>query len=103
MPDASGHGDGAPRGPQDLPPTAGLEDSGSGRELAVEHRVGWGFITLYAAAYMGTTLVLIAPLLVTLALKINALVGIEQAPYSLAWSPGSARCWRWSEIRSSAS
>ena len=34
-------------------------------------RVGWGFIALYALAYLGTTLVLIAPLLVTLALKVN--------------------------------
>ncbi|HEY6813010.1 MAG TPA: MFS transporter [Propionibacteriaceae bacterium] len=33
---------------------------------------------------MGTCLVLVAPLLVTLALKINSLVGIEQAPNSLA-------------------
>src|SRR4051794_32466855 len=32
-------------------------------------RVGWGFIALYAAAYMGTSLMLVAPLLVTLALK----------------------------------
>ena len=47
-------------------------------------RVGWGFITLYALAYMSTSLVLIAPLLVTLALKVNSLVGIKQAPDSLA-------------------
>ena len=33
---------------------------------------------------MGTSLVLVAPLLVTLALKVNSLVGIEQAPKSLA-------------------
>jgi MFS family permease len=47
-------------------------------------RVGWGFITLYALAFMSTSLVLIAPLLVTLALKVNSLVGIEKAPNSLA-------------------
>jgi hypothetical protein len=38
-------------------------------------------------AYISTFLVLIAPLLVTLALKVNALVGIEQAPNSLAFVP----------------
>ena len=46
-------------------------------ELAVVRRVGWGFITLYALALMGTSLLFLAPLLVTLALKINSLVGIE--------------------------
>ena len=46
--------------------------------------VGWVFIALYALAFMATSLVLIAPLLVTLALKVNSLVGIEQAPNSLA-------------------
>ena len=48
------------------------------------HRVGGGFISLYALAYMSTSLLFIAPLLVTLALKVNSLVGIEQAPDSLA-------------------
>ena len=38
------------------------------------HRVGWGFISLYALAYIGTSLVFLAPLLVSLALKINSLV-----------------------------
>ncbi|HET9859653.1 MAG TPA: MFS transporter [Nocardioidaceae bacterium] len=52
------------------------------------HRVGWGFITLYTLAFMSTTLVLIAPLLVTLALKVNSLVGIEEAPNSLALVTG---------------
>lgn len=47
-------------------------------------RVGWGFISLYALAYMSTSLLFIAPLLVTLALKVNSLVGIEEAPDSLA-------------------
>ena len=54
----------------------------------VVRRVGWGFISLYALAYMSTCLVLIAPLLVTLALKINSLVGIERAPNSLALVAG---------------
>ena len=51
-------------------------------------RVGWGFISLYALAFMSTSLVFIAPLLVTLPLKINALVGIERAPTSLALVAG---------------
>ncbi|TCC48934.1 MFS transporter [Kribbella capetownensis] len=51
-------------------------------------RVGWGFILLYTLAYLSTCLVLIAPLLVTLALKVNSLVGIEQAPSRLALVAG---------------
>jgi hypothetical protein len=46
-------------------------------------RVGWGFIWLYALAYMSTSLLFVAPLLVTLPLKVNSLVGIKQAPTSL--------------------
>ena len=53
-------------------------------------RVGWGFVSLYTLAYVGTCLVLIAPLLVTLALKVNSLVGIEQAPSSLGLVSGIA-------------
>ena len=60
-------------------------------ELAVVRRVGWGFITLYALALMGTSLLFLAPLLVTLALKINSLVGIEQAPSSLGLVTGIGR------------
>ena len=48
------------------------------------HRVGWGFISLYALAFISTSLVFLAPLLVSLALKVNSLVGIEQAPNSLS-------------------
>ena len=54
----------------------------AGRE-GVE-RVGWGFISLYALAFMSTSLLFIAPLLVTLALKVNSLVPIDRAPNSLA-------------------
>jgi MFS family permease len=53
-------------------------------ESPVVHRVGWGFISLYTLAFMSTSLVFIAPLLVTLALKVNSLVGIRQAPSSLS-------------------
>ena len=52
------------------------------------HRVGWGFIFLYTLAFMSTSLLFLAPLLVTLALKVNSLVGIEQAPNSLALVAG---------------
>jgi MFS family permease len=54
----------------------------------VAQRVGWGFISLYTLAYMGTSLVFIAPLLVSLALKVNSLVGIQEAPNSLALVAG---------------
>ena len=52
------------------------------------HRVGWGFIALYASAYLSTSLVFLAPLLVSLALKVNSLVGIDRAPNSLALVTG---------------
>jgi MFS family permease len=51
---------------------------------AAPPRVGWGFISLYTLAFISTSLLFLAPLLVTLALKVNSLVGIEQAPNSLA-------------------
>jgi MFS family permease len=57
-------------------------------EAAVLDRVGWRFIALYTLAYMSTCLLFIAPLLVTLALKVNSLVGIDQAPNSLALVTG---------------
>ncbi|HET7517034.1 MAG TPA: MFS transporter, partial [Actinomycetes bacterium] len=47
-------------------------------------RVGWEFISLYTLAFISTSLLFLAPLLVTLALKVNSLVGIDQAPSSLA-------------------
>ena len=52
------------------------------------HRVGWGFISLYMLAFMSTNLVFLAPILVTLPLKVNALVGIKAAPGSLALVSG---------------
>lgn len=57
-------------------------------EASVVRRVGWGFISLYALAYLGTCLLFLAPVLVTLALKVNSLVGIDQAPNSLALVTG---------------
>lgn len=46
--------------------------------------VGPGFVARYALAYMSTCLLFLAPALVSLALKINSLVGIDRAPNSLA-------------------
>ncbi len=50
--------------------------------------VGWGFVALYALAYVGTILLFLAPLLVSLSLKVNALVGTERAPNSLSLVAG---------------
>jgi hypothetical protein len=36
------------------------------------YRVGWGFISLYLLAYMSTNLLFLAPVLVTLALKVRS-------------------------------
>jgi MFS family permease len=60
------------------------------RTAAEAHRVGWGFISLYTLAFISTSLLFLAPLLVTLALKVNSLVGIERAPSSLAVVTGIA-------------
>ncbi|HSK25323.1 MAG TPA: MFS transporter [Jiangellales bacterium] len=53
-------------------------------------RVGWGFIALYTLAFVSTSLLFLAPLLVTLALKVNSLVGTERAPTSLSLVAGVA-------------
>lgn len=50
--------------------------------------VGRLFVALYALAYLGVQLVFLAPLLVTLALKVNALVGIGRAPAALGLVTG---------------
>lgn len=52
-------------------------------------RVSCGFVALYTLAFLGTSLVVIAPLLVTLALKVNSLVGIDAAPRSLSLVTGA--------------
>lgn len=51
-------------------------------------RVGRLFIALYTLAYLGCSLLFLAPLLVSLALKVNSLVGVEQAPNSLSLVAG---------------
>src|SRR3954470_14145745 len=86
------------REPAQLPPApaAGLDGVAyrTATEAAFEpesptaHRVGWGFISLFTLSFIGTNLVFLAPLLVTLPLKVNALVGIDQAPNSLALVAG---------------
>ena len=50
--------------------------------------VGWRFISLYALSYAGGALLFLAPLLVSLALKVNDLVGIDDAPKNLALVTG---------------
>ena len=90
MPDVSGPGDAPPDGPQQLSADTGPETPGPGRLAGLNHRVGWGFITLFTLAQMGTSLVFLAPLLVTVALKVNSLVGIERAPSSLGLVTGIA-------------
>jgi MFS family permease len=50
--------------------------------------VGRGFIALFTLAYMSANLVFQAPILVTLPLKVNSLVGLKQAPGSLALVAG---------------
>ena len=80
-----------------FPPTAGLDgprhrtaaEAGPESKSPAVHRVGWGFVSLYTLAYLGTSLILIAPVLVTLALKVNSLVGIERAPNGLALVTGT--------------
>ena len=74
-----------------MPATAGLEG-----ESATAGRVGWGFIALYTLAFISTSLLFLAPLLVTLALKVNSLVGSNRRRAAWHWSPGPAPCWRWS-------
>jgi MFS family permease len=57
-------------------------------EAPVAHRVGWRFMSLFTLAFMSINLLFQAPILVTLPLRVNSLVGIEQAPKSLALIAG---------------
>jgi MFS family permease len=66
----------------------GATRSATGRSDVPSSPVGPWFVTTYALAYMSVALMLIAPLLVTLALRIRSLVGAEQAPQSLALVTG---------------
>jgi len=49
---------------------------------------GRRFVTLYALSYAGGSLLFLGPLLVSLALKVNDLVGIDKAPENLALVTG---------------
>ena len=75
-------------GPRPRSPTSRLADVAV-RVEPTPNRVGWGFISMYAVSLTGNALVLIAPLLVTLALKVNDLVGIDDAPKTLALVTGT--------------
>ena len=75
-------------------------DHGAGADLSGEtvgsatatrdtpSRVGWAFISLYAVSSTGGSLLFLAPLLVSLALKVADLVGIDAAPRNLAMVAG---------------
>jgi MFS family permease len=71
----------------EMPVGTSAEADGSGTEALP--RAGWGFISLYTLAFISTSLLFLAPLLVTLALKVNSLVGTEQAPNSLSLVAGT--------------
>ena len=51
--------------------------------------VSVSFVVLYALAYIGAVLLFLAPLLVSLSLKVNALVGTDRAPNSLSLVAGT--------------
>jgi MFS family permease len=74
--------------PGSFPPEDGKAAAVLKSAPAAAYRVGWGFISRYTLAYMGTCLLFLAPVLVTLALKVNSLVGIERAPANLALVAG---------------
>src|SRR3954452_9196431 len=82
MPDVAGP-PGAAEPPRPSPGAAGAELA-----APAVRRAGWGVIALFAAAYLGATLQLLAPLVVTLALKVDSLVGSARAPNSLALVTG---------------
>lgn len=70
------------------PPEQTPTQLGSASRPPVDTPVGWPFISLYALSYAGGALLFLAPLLVSLALKVNSLVGIQDAPRSLALVTG---------------
>ncbi len=76
---------------QSEPPDVGPEVLGfiGQSSTAAQPPVSRRFVVLYALAYIGTILLFLAPLLVSLSLKINALVGAEQAPNSLSLVAGT--------------
>ena len=75
-----------PVDPEGVPVGASAEPDRA--EAVGAPRVGWRFIALYTLAFVSTSLLFLAPLLVTLALKVNALVGTERATNSLSLVAG---------------
>ena len=79
MPDVSGPGGSTPSTHPQLPSTAGLDgfeyrtvaEAALERESAAAHRVGWGFISLYTLAFISTSLLFLAPLLVTFLVQLT--------------------------------
>lgn len=69
------------------PPTEAARSAESAG-VQVQPPVGALFVALYVLAYLGTILLFLAPLLVSLSLKVNALVGTEKAPGSLSLVAG---------------
>ena len=65
-----------------------MPDSGTVTDRRPVQRVGWVFVALYVLAYMGVILLFLAPLLVSLSLKVNSLVGIDRAPGNLSLVAG---------------
>src|SRR3954452_4436188 len=65
-------------------PRAPAAEAAPGRGPREVRRVGRVFVVLYTLALLSTSLLFLAPLLVTLALKVNSLVGTERAPNSLS-------------------
>ena len=68
------------------PLTAGPENGA--RTTASPGPVSPSFVALYALAYIGTILLFLAPLLVSLSLKVNDLVGTDRAPNNLSLVAG---------------
>jgi MFS family permease len=68
---------------QDAPPRAEFQRPTPPGPVAI------GFIVRYALSYLGACLLLIAPVAVTLALKLNDLVGAQEAPSRLALVVGA--------------
>ncbi len=64
------------------------EDDTSPPAAAPEPAAGKGFITLYTLAYLGVWLAITAPIVVTLPLQINSLVGPENGPEALSLVAG---------------
>lgn len=71
------------------PSRPGPAEAATQPEDLATSRVGWDFVLLYALAYMGTILLFLARLLVSLSLKVNSLVGIQQGPNSLSLVAGT--------------